>query len=175
MLDLNAPAPPFTLDGVSGGDLRRVSLADFRAKWVVLFFYPADFTFVCPTEVMGFNRRLGEFAALDAAVLGISVDDVETHRAWAAELGGVAFPLLSDTSGDVCRAYGVMNGAERRAWRATVVVSPGGTIAYEVVSPMNVGRSVEETHRVLGALATGRLCPADWQPGQATLDPALRY
>src|SRR5207253_1291635 len=103
MLDLNAPAPPFTLDGTSAGVVRRFSLTDFRGKWVVLFFYPADFTFVCPTEVVGFNRRLAEFETLDAAVLGISVDDVETHRAWAAELSGVAFPLLSDKSGDVCR------------------------------------------------------------------------
>jgi len=175
MLDLNAPAPPFTLDGTSAGVVRGFSLADFRGKWVVLFFYPADFTFVCPTEVVGFNRRLAELEALDAAVLGISVDDVETHRAWAAELGGVAFPLLSDKSGDVCRAYGVLNDAEQRAWRATVVVSPAGKVAYQVVSPMNVGRSVEETLRVLHALATGRLCPADWQPGQPTLDPDLRY
>jgi len=175
MLDLNAPAPPFTLEGASGSDVRRVALADYRGKWVVLVFYPADFTFVCPTEVVGFSRRLGELDALGAVVLGISVDDVEAHRAWATELGGVGFPLLSDTSGDVCRAYGVLNAAERRAWRATIVVSPDGNIAYQVASPMNVGRSVDETLRVLGALTTGRLCPADWQPGQPTLDPDLRY
>src|SRR5437773_10966828 len=175
MLDLTAPAPPFTLEGAHQGKRRPFSLSDFRQKWVVLFFYPADFTFVCPTEVVGFSTRLAEFDALDAAVLGISVDDVETHRAWAAELGGVAFPLLSDKSGDVCRAYGVLDDSEQRAWRATVVVSSGGTVAYHVVSPMNVGRSVEETLRVLRALATGRLCPADWQPGQPTLDPDLRY
>ena len=142
---------------------------------VVLFFYPADFTFVCPTEVVGFSTRLAEFEALQAQVLGISVDDVETHRAWAAELGGVAFPLLSDSAHEVCRAYEVLKPAEQRAWRATIVVSPEGKIAYQVVSPMNVGRSVEETLRVLRALATGRLCPADWQPGQPTLDPDLRY
>jgi len=175
MLDLNAPAPLFTLEGAHDGRARRVSLSEFRNRWVVLFFYPADFTFVCPTEVVGFGRRLSEFEALNAQVLGVSVDDVETHRAWAAELGGVAFPLLSDTKREVCQAYQVLNPADQRAWRATIIVSPEGRIAYQVVSPMNVGRSVEETHRVLGALATGRLCPADWQPGQATLDPALRY
>ena len=80
MLDLNAPAPPFTLEGTHAGRPRRVSLSEFRGKWVVLFFYPADFTFVCPTEVVGFGRRLSEFEALDAQVLGVSVDDVETHR-----------------------------------------------------------------------------------------------
>ena len=175
MLDLNAPAPPFTLEGTHAGRPRRVSLSEFRGKWVVLFFYPADFTFVCPTEVVGFGKRLPEFEALQAQVLGVSVDDVETHRAWAAELGGVSFPLLSDATREVCRAYEVLNPSDQRAWRATVIVSPEGKIAYQVVSPMNVGRSVEETLRVLGALATGRLCPADWQPGQPTLDPELRY
>jgi len=175
MLDLNAPAPSFTLEGTQGGQPRRVSLSEFRGKWIVLFFYPADFTFVCPTEVIGFGRRLSEFEALQAQVLGVGVDDVESHRAWAAELGGVPFPLLSDPTREVCRAYQILNPDEQRAWRATVIVSPEGRIAYQVVSPMNVGRSVEETLRVLGALATGRLCPADWQPGQPTLDPELRY
>src|SRR5439155_313008 len=109
MLDLNAPAPPFTLEGTHAGRPRRVSLSEFRGKWVVLFFYPADFTFVCPTEVVGFGKRLPEFEALQAQVLGVSVDDVETHRAWAAELGGVSFPLLSDATREVCRAYEVLN------------------------------------------------------------------
>src|SRR5712691_162682 len=98
MLDLNAPAPPFTLEGVYEETSRRFSLADFRKRWVILFFYPADFTFVCPTEVVGFSKRQEEFEACAAQVLGISVDDVVTHRAWAAELGGVRLPLLSDTT-----------------------------------------------------------------------------
>src|SRR5207247_6981100 len=139
-------------EGVEGGTARRYSLAQFRNRWVVLFFYPADFTFVCPTEVVGFHRRLGGFADLGAAVLGVSVDDVESHRAWAAELGGIAFPLLSDPTRDTCRAYGVLNEADERAFRATFIISPEGTIAYLVVSPMNVGRSVDETLRVLAAL-----------------------
>src|SRR5437870_9177943 len=122
MLDLNAPAPPFTLEGAHQGKLRPFSLSDFLKKWVVLFFYPADFTFVCPTEVVGFSRRLAEFEASEARVLGISVDDVETHRAWAAELGGVAFPLLSDTAREVSSAYEVLNPADQRAWRATIIV-----------------------------------------------------
>jgi alkyl hydroperoxide reductase subunit AhpC len=175
VLDLNAEAPPFSLDGVRDGRVERVALADFHGRWLVLFFYPADFTFVCPTEVVGFHRRLGEFADAGAAVAGVSIDDVESHRAWAEELGGIGFPLLADPSRDTCRAYGVLDEAEGRAFRATVIVSPAGRIAYQVVSPMNVGRSVEETLRVVRALATGRLCPADWKPGEATLDPSLRY
>lgn len=175
MLSLNAEAPAFSLEGVENGSISRFALAKLLPQWVVIFFYPADFTFVCPTEVVGFHRRREDFLKLGAVVLGISVDDVESHRAWAAELGGIAFPLLGDPTRETCRAYGVLNEADQRAYRATVIVSPQGKIAYEVVSPMNVGRSVEETLRVLNALQTGRLCPADWRPGEPTLDPDLRY
>jgi alkyl hydroperoxide reductase subunit AhpC len=176
MLTLNAEAPPFALEGVEAGKVRRVSLADYRSRWLALFFYPADFTFVCPTEIRGFAERLGEFRSLGCDVAGVSVDDVATHQAWAEELGGVSYPLLADPERAVSRAYGVLDEADGRAFRATFVISPESRIAYVVVSPMNVGRSVEETLRVLQALQTGRLCPADWRPGQPTLDPALgRY
>ena len=175
MVKLNTPAPEVALDGIVDGQMRRYRLSDFRGRWVVLFFYPADFTFVCPTEIRGFQARRAEFAQRDCAILAVSVDDVESHRAWAAELGGVAFPLLSDPARETARAYEVLNEADGRAFRATFVVGPEGRLAYFVVSPMNVGRSVDETLRVLEALQTGRLCPADWRPGDPTLDPALRY
>ncbi len=175
MLSLNTPAPGFSLEGVERGVVRRFTLAEFRRRWVVLFFYPADFTFVCPTEVVGFHRQLAEFTATDAVVLGVSVDDVASHRAWAEELGGIYFPLLSDPTREVSRAYGVLNETDQRAYRATVLVSSDGLIAYMLVSPMNVGRSVDETLRVLRALRTERLCPADWKPGEPTLDPEGRY
>jgi len=175
VLDLNTEAPPFSLDGVLEGKTRRFALSEHRGHWVILFFYPADFTFVCPTEIVGFQRRLADVRACDATVLAVSVDDVESHRAWAEELGGVAFPLLADPTRATCRAYGVLNAAEDRAYRATVIVSAEGKIAYEVVSPMNVGRSVEETLRVVQALGTGRLCPAGWKPGEKTADPGQRY
>ena len=175
MLALDADAPAFELEGIARGQVRRHRLAELRGRWVVLFFYPADFTFVCPTEVVGFHRRLAEFARLDAAVLGVSVDDVASHRAWAEELGGIDYPLLSDPSRAVCRSYGVLSEADGRALRATFVVSPAGKIAHLTVSPMNVGRSVEETLRIVAALQTGRLCPADWKPGEPTLEPDLKY
>jgi len=171
VLALNAPAPDFSLDGVASGTRRRFALRDFRGRWLVLFFYPADFTFVCPTEITGFQKSLDEVQRLGAAVVGISADDVDSHVAWAAELGGVAFPLLADPTRATIHAYGVLDPAENRAYRATVVVSPDGRIAYTVVSPMNVGRSVDETLRVLAALGSGRLCPADWHPGDPTGDP----
>ena len=175
MLTLNVEAPAFSLEGVEGGKVRRFTLADYRGRWVMLFFYPADFTFVCPTEIRGFQTRLGEFEACNCVILAISVDEVASHQAWAAELGGVAYPLLSDPTRATCRAYGVLNEADGRAFRATAVVSPEGRIAYLLVSPMNVGRSVDETLRVVEALQTGRLCPADWRPGTPTLDADLKY
>ncbi|HEY7142554.1 MAG TPA: peroxiredoxin [Methylomirabilota bacterium] len=175
MIGLNAPAPDLALDGTADGQTRRYRLSDFRGRWVVLFFYPADFTFVCPTEIRGFQARRAEFARRGCEILGVSVDHVESHRAWAAELGGVAFPLLSDPAREAARAYQVLDETEDRAFRATFIIGPDGLVAYFVVSPMNVGRSVDETLRVLDALQTGRLCPADWRPGDPTLDPALRY
>jgi peroxiredoxin (alkyl hydroperoxide reductase subunit C) len=175
VLRLNADAPLFTLEGVEDGRRRRVSLADYRGRWVVLFFYPADFTFVCPTEIRSFQARLGEFAAREAAILAVCPDDVSTHEEWARELGGVSFPLLSDPAREACRAYEVLDEGDGRPWRATFLITPARRVAWLMVSPMNVGRSVEETLRVLQALQTGRLCPAEWRPGEATLEPALRY
>jgi alkyl hydroperoxide reductase subunit AhpC len=172
MLSLNLDAPDFSLEGVERGEVRRFSLSEHRGRWVVLFFYPADFSFICPTEIRGFQVHRKDFEAEDAQILGISVDDVASHKAWAEELGGIDYPLLADPDREACRAYGVLDEAVDRAWRATVIVSPEGRIAYTVTSPMNVGRSVEETLRVLRALQTGRLCPADWKPGQETLDPS---
>jgi alkyl hydroperoxide reductase subunit AhpC len=175
VLSLNDPAPPFSLEGVLGESVRRFSLDDYLGRWLVLFFYPADFTFVCPTEIRAFAARRDEFSRHGADLLGISVDDVESHRGWVAELGGLSYPLLADPSRATCRAYGVLNEADQRAFRATFVLSPEARVAYVVVSPMNVGRSAEETVRVLAAMRTQRLCPADWRPGQPTLDPDLRY
>jgi alkyl hydroperoxide reductase subunit AhpC len=172
VLALNAPAPDFSLNGVANGVERRVALRDFRGRWLVVFFYPADFTFVCPTEITGFQKSLPELERLGAAVVAVSADDVASHAAWATELGGITFPLLADPTRDTIRAYGALDPAENRAYRATVIVSPEGRIAYTVASPMNVGRSVDETVRVLAALRSGRLCPADWRPGDPTGDPA---
>ncbi|MFN2387830.1 MAG: peroxiredoxin [Thermoanaerobaculia bacterium] len=175
MLTLNVDAPELGLEGVQDGSVRTWKLADFRGSWLVLFFYPADFTFVCPTEIRGFDRLIAEFRRKRCAVVGISVDDLASHVAWIGELGGLSFPLLSDPGGRVARAYGVLNPEDGRAFRATFLVSPDGRIAWMVVSPMNVGRSVPETLRVVDALQTGRLCPADWRPGEETFDPELKY
>ena len=118
MITLNAPAPEVALDAVADGRVRRVRLSDFRGRWVVLFFYPADFTFVCPTEILGFERRLPEFSGHEASILAVGVDDLASHRQWVAELGGIRYPLLSDPDRAVCRAYGVLNEEDGRPFRA---------------------------------------------------------
>lgn len=174
-LSLNDPAPPFELDGVQRGGVKRFRMSDFRSSWLVLFFYPADFTFVCPTEVKGFERRHAEFEREDARVVAVSVDDINSHAEWVKELGGLSYPVLADTDRSLSKAYGVLNAEDGRAFRATFIISPDGRLAYMAVSPMNVGRSVEETLRVLRALRSGRLCPADWKPGDPTMEPDLRY
>ena len=176
MLSLDEAAPPFALEGVAGGKVGRWSLDDLRQGWTVLFFYPADFTFVCPTEMHGFQARLREFRDQGCEVVAIGVDDIASHQAWAQELGGIDFPLLSDPAREVCRAWGVLSKGDDRPFRATFILAPGGRVAHLTVTPQNVGRSVEETLRVLAALQTGRLCPADWKPGQPTspLAPAAR-
>lgn len=175
MLCVNHPAPPFTALAVENGKRRTVSLKDLKGKWTVLFFYPKDFTFVCPTEVIGFHKEVEAFRKEGAVILGISPDNVETHAAWVKELGGIAYPLLSDPDCSLSRAYGVLDPKENVPLRVTFIIDPEGVIAYTVVSHMNVGRSVEETLRVLKALKTKKLCPADWQPGDDTLDPQLKY
>ena len=175
MLHLHADAPPFAVEGVEKGRRRRITLGEYRGRWVILFFYPADFTFVCPTEIRTFQRRLPEIAGMDAVVLAASPDDAATHEDWSRELGGVDFPLLSDPDRAVARAYEVLDEREGRPFRATFVITPDARIGWLTVSPMNVGRSVEETVRVVQALQTGRLCPADWRPGEPTGAPELRY
>jgi alkyl hydroperoxide reductase subunit AhpC len=168
MLSIGATGAPFDLTGVRKGQTGRYRLTDYRGRWLVLFFYPADFSFVCPTEVTGFQRTLPEFAAASCEVLGVSIDPPETHVSWARELGGIDYPLLSDTERVACRAYDVLDPQDGRALRASFVMDPQGVIEYAVLSHRNVGRSVEETLRVLQALQTGRSCPADWKPGDPT-------
>ena len=175
MIVVGMNAPEFTLKGVYQGRVEDYSLKSYQGKWLVLFFYPADFTFICPTEVAGFSKMVRDFRSEEAEILGVSVDSLETHRAWVDELGGVDYPLLSDVEKKVSRAYGVLDEREGVSQRATLILNPAGVVSHLVVSHMNVGRSVEETLRVLKALRTERLCPSDWQPGEKTGEIDLKY
>lgn len=175
MISVGARAADFALKGVHRGRVADYSLKDYQGRWLVLFFYPADFTFICPTEVAGFSRVARDFRSEQAEILGVSVDPLETHRAWVEELGGVDYPLLSDTEKKVTRAYGILEEKEGVSLRATFIINPAAEVSYAVVSHMNVGRSVEETLRVLKALRTEKLCPSDWKPGQETGELRLKY
>ena len=175
MIRVGDKAPNFTVKGVFRGTVSDFTNQSFPGKWLILFFYPADFTFICPTEVAGFSKMAREFHAEDAEILGISVDSLESHRKWAEELGGVNYPLLSDEEKTVSRLYDVLDEKEGVCMRATFIVNPSGEIAYLVVSHANVGRSVEETLRVVKALRSERLCPSDWRPGEPTGDLKHRY
>ena len=171
MLKLNQPAPEFTQAAyIDGKDFTEVSLTDYKGKWVVLFFYPRDFTFVCPTEIRGFAKAEADFDKLDAVILAASTDSVYSHKAWfEKDLKEVKLPVLADTAHSLARDYEVLNESDGTAERGTFIIDPEGNLRYVVISDGNVGRSVEETLRVVKALQTGGLCPVDWEPGQETL------
>ncbi|MFY0542897.1 peroxiredoxin [Brevibacillus sp. H7] len=176
-LQVGKPAPDFDMATTKNLETleERARLADYKGKWLILFFWPFDFTFVCPTEVTAFSDHLDEFAELDCEVLGVSVDSVHTHRAWITTpreqngIGEVKFPLASDITKQVARDYGVLDEESGAAHRGLFIIDPDGILRYQVVTDMNVGRSVDETLRILQALQAGGLCPANWKPGMKTL------
>ncbi|MHB0976369.1 MAG: peroxiredoxin [Candidatus Aquicultorales bacterium] len=177
---VGAEAPDFSMEAVdgSGEDFTTVSLADFRGKWLVFFYYPNDFTFVCPTEIVGISKRIDEFKKLNAEVLGASTDSKYSHKAWINApqdqngLGKINYPLAADFTKEVARRYGVLIEEEGVALRGLFIIDPEGVVRYCVVHDLDVGRSVGETLRVLQALQSGGLCPVEWQPGQPTLKAA---
>ena len=175
MLKPGDAAPPFDLPCALDDKLTRLSLASIRSEMVVLFFYPHDFSFICPTEVIGFHRAQAAFKADRTSIVGASVDDAETHRRWARELGGLSYPLLADEGGKIARAFGVFDERESTALRATFILDAKRVVLYAVASPINVGRSVGETLRVVQALRSGKLCPADWQPDNEMDAPNAKY
>lgn len=162
-------APDFKMQGIFKGEIRDVHLEDFTGKWIVLFFYPGDFTFVCPTEVKEFSVKNNEFKELDAQVLGVSVDSIHAHKAWIKELGELNYPLLSDITKEVSRRYGVLILDKGISLRGAFIIDPEGFLRYIVVHDLDIGRSVDEILRVLKALQTGEMCPVEWRPGKSTL------
>ena len=170
MIQVGRKAPDFTAQAYVRGDFATVRRDDFRGRWLVLFFYPLDFTFVCPTELRAFAHKEAAFRQRGADVAAISVDSIYTHQAWLErDLPEVRFPVLSDVTRTITRDYGVLLEDEGVAMRATFVIDPESVVRYLVVSSQDVGRSVEDVLRVLDALHTGHLCPAEWRPGQPTL------
>lgn len=174
------PAPEFSADAVLDGDFKRVSLSDYKGKWLVLFFYPLDFTFVCPTEITAFSDRIEDFKKVGAEVVGCSIDSKFSHLAWVntprdkGGLGQIHYPLLADVTKKIAADYDVLlpGGV---ALRGLFLINPEGNVVYQVVHDLNVGRSVDETLRVIEAFQTsaktGDVCPANWNQGKDTMTP----
>lgn len=170
---IGQPAPQFTATAVVGkGDVKEISLSDYSGKYVVLFFYPLDFTFVCPTELTQFKERLTEFEECSAVVIGASVDSVYSHRRWIKDdLGPLEYPLLSDITKQISRDYGVLIQDKGIATRGTFIIDPEGKIQHISINNLDVGRDVNEILRVLKGLKTGELCAAGWKPGEDHISP----
>ena len=163
-------APDFSIDAVVGdGDFKKVSLGDYKGKYVVLFFYPADFTFICPTEIQEFSRRYEEFRAANCEVLGVSTDSKHSHKAWIKNgLGKLNHPLLADFNKTISSDYeALIEGGV--ACRAIIIIDPNGVVQHASYNADLLGRSVSETLRLVQALQTGERCPVEWKPGQKTL------
>jgi alkyl hydroperoxide reductase subunit AhpC len=175
------PAPDFEADAVVNGEFKKVRLSSYRGKYVVLFFYPLDFTFVCPTELVAFHDQVGEFTKRGAQLLAVSVDSKFSHLAWtqsprkAGGVGNLAYPLVSDLNKTIARDYGVLLDDNSVALRGLFLIDKEGVIRHSLVNDLPLGRSVDEVVRLLDALQHfekhGEVCPANWKPGEDSMKP----
>uniref|UniRef100_A0AAR2M330 Thioredoxin-dependent peroxide reductase, mitochondrial n=1 Tax=Pygocentrus nattereri TaxID=42514 RepID=A0AAR2M330_PYGNA len=174
-------APHFKGTAVHNGEFKEISLDDYKGKYLVLFFYPLDFTFVCPTEIISFSDKASEFHDINCAVVGVSVDSHFTHLAWtntprkSGGLGKIHIPLLADLNKQVSRDYGVLLEGPGIALRGLFIIDPNGVIRHMSINDLPVGRSVEETLRLVKAFqfveTHGEVCPASWTPKSPTIKP----
>jgi len=165
---IDQPAPQFTTQAVfDGGEIKSISLSDYKGKWVVLFFYPLDFTFVCPTELTQFREHLPDFAKTNAVLIGASVDSVHSHKRWLRDdLGNLGYPLIADLTKRISRDYGILLEERGIATRATFIIDPDQKIQYMGIHNTSVGRDAKEVIRVLHGLQSGELCGAGWKQGE---------
>ncbi|CAG9833041.1 unnamed protein product [Diabrotica balteata] len=178
---LQKPAPVFKGTAVVNGMFKDISLEDYKGQYVVLFFYPLDFTFVCPTEIIAFSDRFEEFKKINTAVVACSTDSQFSHLAWIntprkqGGLGEMAIPLLSDKSGAVAKAYGVLDEATGIPFRGLFIIDGKGDLRQITINDLPVGRSIDETLRLVQAFQFtdehGEVCPVGWKPGQKTMKP----
>lgn len=179
MLTVGKQFPKFNLKATVGNDVAtaftEVSDTSHPGKWLVVFFWPKDFTFVCPTEIAEFGKLTKEFKDRDAQVLGASVDSEFVHLAWRQhkeELNDLPFPMLADIKRELSQQLGILDEAEGVSQRATYIVDPQGIIRFVMITDLNVGRNVKEVLRVLDALQTDELCPCNWQKGDDVIKAA---
>lgn len=173
-------APDFKAQAVlETGEIKEIKLSDYKGKWVVLFFYPLDFTFVCPTEIVAFSDKIADFQAVGAQVLGVSVDSQFTHLAWRntarkdGGLGDLKYPLVADLNKSIARDYGVLIEEAGVALRGTFIIDPKGVVRAAHIHDLPVGRNIDEAVRVIKAFQFvekhGEVCPANWSEGKATM------
>ena len=171
MTMVGQPAPEWTATAYLKGDEKQISSKDYKGKWYVLYWYPLDFTFVCPTEIKGFQSLLDEFADDKISVVGVSTDSYFSHKAWFADRKvfpqEITHPVIADTNHAVSRAFGVLKEDQGVAFRATVVVDDKGIVRSVIVNDLSAGRSPGETLRTVQALQSGGLCGADWKKGDS--------
>jgi alkyl hydroperoxide reductase subunit AhpC len=171
-LQVGQPAPKWHMQGITPeGKFQEFSLKDMKGKWVVMFFYPLDFTPVCQTEVDGFKNLYDEFKKLNTEVFGVSTDSVYSHKAWieAKHGGKLPYTLLSDITREVGRDYGVLMEEKGFSLRGAFIIDPNGVLQWQVVHSLNIGRSTDEVLRVIQALQSGGVCGVNWKPGQKHL------
>lgn len=175
------PAPDFEADAVlADGSFKSIKLADYRGKYVILFFYPLDFTFVCPTEIIAFSDRIADFKKLNVEVLGVSIDSKFSHLAWRNSprseggIGQVEYPLIADLSKKISAAYDVLLDAGI-ALRGLFLIDKEGVVRHQVVNDLPLGRNIDEAIRIVEALQyfekNGEVCPANWKEGARTIKP----
>jgi peroxiredoxin (alkyl hydroperoxide reductase subunit C) len=155
-----------------GKEFKNISNADFHGKWAVMFWWPKDFTFVCPTEIAEFNKNYSNFTDRDTVLLGASTDNEYVHHAWRKDhkdLKDLRFPMIADTSKSLAEALGILSAEEKVAYRATFIIDPEGIVRWVNINDLSVGRNVSEVLRVLDALQTDELCPCNWKKGEETL------
>ena len=179
LLSVGEKFPEFSVPAVvsleKGKEFRTISSRDLKEKWAVVFFWPMDFTFVCPTEIAEFNKELKNFRERDAEVYGVSTDTQYVHLAWRQQhpdLKGLGYPMLADNKKELSEALGVLHPEEKVPLRATYIVDPDGIVRWVSVNDLNVGRNIKEVIRTLDALQTDELCPCNWERGKDTLKVA---
>lgn len=181
MVLVNKKAPDFVADAVINKEFKKVSLSDYlNKKWVILFFYPLDFTFVCPTEITAFSDTYEEFKNRNTEIIGVSTDSIYTHLAWIntprteGGLGDIKYPLIGDFNKKISESYGVLL-PEGMTLRATFIIDPDGLIQYELIHSNDIGRNIKEILRNVDALQFikkhGVVCPVNWMPGKDTMAP----
>ena len=180
-VQINQRAPLFTENAFVEGKIKKISLSEFSGKWVVLFFYPADFTFVCPTELGEPADNYEKFKELGAEIISVSTDTAFTHKAWhdnSETIKKINYPMLADPTHSVCKAYGTLIPAEGLALRATFVIDPEGVVKAFEFHNNDIGRNIEELIRKIQAAKfvrehSGEVCPMNWKPGSKTLKPGV--